>query len=139
MRRVTSKIQGIQTISEVHSRRDAAVWGLLLPRLAVFSVSKGKQIECYLQVRPGLYLFISFTYFRYSVFQYVFLPAIFPFQIMALSVMRTQEIGGTFCDFLVVTKLVPGKAALKCCAVAISVWQPKLSKVPLGHQLAGHR
>lgn len=46
--------------------------------------------------------------------------------------------GSTFCDFPKVTKLVPGKAALKCCAAAISVWLLKLSEVPRVHQLVGH-
>lgn len=49
----------------------------------------------------------------------------------------TAERAALLCDFLRVTRLVPGKAGWKCWAADISIFLPKLSKVPCVHQLAG--
>lgn len=49
----------------------------------------------------------------------------------------TAERAALLCDFLRVARLVPGKAGWKCWAADISIFLPKLSKVPCVHQLAG--
>lgn len=61
----------------------------------IFSQQR-KQIECYLQVCPELACFFFFLPTLDIQCFNVFLPDLFPFQITAISVIRTQEIGEHF-------------------------------------------
>lgn len=95
--------------------------------LTIFSFSKRTQMECFLQ-----YLLAFVPAAAYTGVYDVFLHHTFSFQHHAISLMRTRQKGQlSLCDFLRVTRLVPGKAGWKCWAADISIFETSGAMCPL--------
>lgn len=112
MRGTISKIQSTQVISEMHTRRYAGMWGFLpwSPVFAIFPVSKGN--------KWSVTSSISWACVPTSdimVFQYVFPHDMFPFPIISIWIMRTQETGEHFMWLSQGPRASSWKSSLKMC------------------------